>query len=37
MKNLKYNLLALAVLVLAITPAFTSTSPITDLYSTGSI
>ena len=35
MKNLKYNLLALAVLVLAITPAFASTSPITDLYSTG--
>jgi PEP-CTERM motif len=35
MKNLKYNLLALAVLALAITPSFGGTAPITDLYSTG--
>lgn len=35
MKSLKYNLLALAVLALAITPSFGGNVPIADLYSTG--
>jgi hypothetical protein len=35
MQSLKYNVLALAILVLAITPSFGATTPITDLYSTG--